>query len=105
MISSIQNPKIKRIRLLQTQARSRKKEAAFVVEGIRLVKEALQTGQIPELVIYTRDLDSRGEQLVGRFHEKKVVCEEVSQEVLKAASDTEMGCCSLLERQIPSLPR
>ena len=106
MISSIQNPKIKRIRLLQTQTRSRKKEAAFIVEGIRLVEEALQTGQVPELVIYTRDIDSRGEQLVGRFHEKKVVCEEVSQEVLKAASDTEtpQGILAVLPLQPLPLP-
>jgi len=106
MISSAQNPKIKRIRLLQTQTRSRKKEAAFVVEGIRLLEEALQTGQVPELVIYTRDLDERGEQLVGRFHEKKVVCEEVSQEVLKAASDTEtpQGILAVLPLHPLALP-
>ena len=89
MISSVQNPKIKRIRLLQSQSRSRKKELAFVVEGIRLLEEALNTFQIPELVIYTSDLDPRSQNLVEAFLKQNVPCEEVSEEVIKAASDTE----------------
>ncbi len=89
MISSVQNPKIKLIRLLQTQSRSRKKELAFVIEGVRLLEEALNTFQIPELVIFTTDLDSRGQKLVAAFLEQNVPCEEVSEEVIKVASDTE----------------
>ena len=89
MISSVQNPKIKRIRLLQSQSRSRKKELAFVVEGIRLLEEALNTFQIPELVIYTSDLDPRSQNLVEAFLKQNVPCEEVTEEVIKAASDTE----------------
>jgi TrmH family RNA methyltransferase len=89
MISSVQNPKIKRIRLLQTQSRSRKKELAFIIEGVRLLEEALNAFQVPELVIYTSDLDPRSQKLVAAFLEQKVPCEEVSEEVIKAASDTE----------------
>ena len=89
MISSVQNPKIKRIRLLQTQSRSRKKELAFIVEGVRLLEEAQNTYQVPELVIYTPDLDPRGQKLVEAFLEQNVPCEEVSEEVIRAASDTE----------------
>jgi len=89
MISSIQNSKIKRIRLLQTQSRSRKKELAFIVEGVRLLEEAQNTYQVPELVIYTPDLDPRGQKLVEAFLEQNVPCEEVSEQVIKAASDTE----------------
>lgn len=89
MISSVQNSKIKRIRLLQTQSRSRKKELAFIVEGVRLLEEAQNTYQIPELVIYTPDLDLRGQKLVEVFLEQNVPCEEVSEKVIRAASDTE----------------
>ncbi len=89
MISSAQNPKIKRIRLLQTQSRSRKKELAFIVEGVRLLEEAQNTYQVPELVIYTPDLDPRGQKLVEAFLEQNVPCEEVPEEVIRAASDTE----------------
>lgn len=89
MISSVQNSKIKRIRLLQTQSRSRKKELAFIVEGVRLLEEAHNTYQVPELVIYTPDLDPRGQKLVEAFLEQNIPCEEVSEEVIRAASDTE----------------
>ena len=89
MISSIKNPKIKRIRLLQSQARSRKKHRAFVIEGIRLLEEALRAQQLPGLVIFTSSLDSRGQQLLEVFQQGGVPCEKVSPEVLKSASDTE----------------
>ncbi len=88
MISSVQNPKIKRIRLLQSQSRSRKKELAFIVEGVRLLEEALNTFQIPELVIYTSDLDPRSQKMLRAFLKQNITCEEVSEEVIKAASDT-----------------
>jgi len=106
MISSVQNPKIKRIRLLQTQSRSRKKELAFIVEGIRLLEEAQNTYQVPELVIYTSDLDPRGQKLVEAFLEQNVPCEEVSEQVIKAASDTEtpQGILAILPLKPLPLP-
>lgn len=106
MISSVQNPKIKRIRLLQTQSRSRKKELAFIIEGVRLLEEALNTCQVPELVIYIPDLDPRGQQLVGAFQKHNVLCEEVTQEVIKAASDTEtpQGILAILPLKPLPLP-
>ena len=57
MITSRQNQKIKRIKQLTSQAKFRKKENAYVVEGIRLLEEALQADQKPEQVLYTSDLD------------------------------------------------
>jgi TrmH family RNA methyltransferase len=106
MISSVQNSKIKRIRLLQTQSRSRKKELAFIVEGVRLLEEAHNTYQIPELVIYTPDLDPRGQKLVEAFLEHNVPCEEVSEEVIRAASDTEtpQGILAILSLKPLLLP-
>ena len=107
MISSIQNPKIKRIRLLQTQSRSRKKELAFIVEGVRLLEEAQNTYQVPELVIYTPDLDPRGRKLVEAFLEQNVPCEEVSEEVIRSASDTEtpQGILAILPLKPLLLPK
>jgi len=40
-------------------------------------------------VIYTSDIDPRGQKLVEAFLEQNVPCEEVSEQVIKAASDTE----------------
>ena len=88
MITSRQNSKIKRIKQLNSQGKFRKKEAAFVVEGIRLLEEAYQADQKPESVIYTPDLDQRGLALVQSYEEQNVPCDEVAPEVLKAVSDT-----------------
>ena len=42
MIESAANAKFKRIQKLMKQARARKKEGVFVVEGWKMVHEALQ---------------------------------------------------------------
>ena len=89
MITSSQNPKIKRIRHLQRQARFRKKESAFVVEGIRLIEEIFTANRVPELVIYSTDLDQRGSLLLEQIKAQNISCEEVSESVIKNASDTE----------------
>lgn len=89
MITSRQNQKIKRIKQLTSQTKFRKKENAYVVEGIRLLEEALQADQIPEQVLYSPDLDQRGHALVEIFQDQQVVCELAAPDVLNAASDTE----------------
>jgi len=89
MITSRQNQKIKRVKQLTSQAKFRKKEKAYVVEGIRLLEEALQANQIPEGVLYTPELDKRGQALVQIFLDQGVPCELAALEVLNAASDTE----------------
>jgi len=89
MITSRQNQKIKRIRQLTSQAKFRKKENAYIVEGIRLLEEALQADQIPEQVLYSPDLDQRGQALVQIFQDQQVTCEQAALDVLNAASDTE----------------
>lgn len=89
MITSRQNQKIKRIKQLTSQAKFRKKENAYVVEGVRLLEESLQADQIPEQVLYTPDLDQRGNALVKIFQDQQVACELAAPDVLNAASDTE----------------
>ena len=51
MITSVQNPKIQWVRKLQSQARQRREEGVFVVEGVRLVEEALAAGWQARLVL------------------------------------------------------
>ena len=89
MITSRQNQKIKKIKQLSSQAKFRKKENAYIVEGIRLLEEALQADQMPEQVLYSPDLDKRGLALVKIFQDQKVSCELADPEVLNSASDTE----------------
>lgn len=89
MITSRQNQKIKRVRQLTSQAKYRKKENAYVIEGIRLLEEAIQADQTPDLVLFAPDLDNRAQALVKIFQDQQVPCEEAAQDVLNSASDTE----------------
>jgi len=88
MITSLQNPKIKRVRLLNSQSKSRKKQRAFVLEGIRLLEESLKAGFAPELVLYSKDLDHRGKELVNQFQDRGVQIEITTPEIFEAVSDT-----------------
>jgi RNA methyltransferase, TrmH family len=89
MLTSIKNPRIHHIRKLQTNARTRKKESLFVVEGVRLVEEAFKTKWQPELVIYTADVGPRGEEILAGFRDQNIETVPVAAHVMQAASDTE----------------
>jgi RNA methyltransferase, TrmH family len=89
MITSTSNSKIKTIRHLQNQGKARREQKSYVIEGIRLVEEALQQGLHPNLLIYTDSLDERGEHLLDVFRKENVQINRVSDQVFQAASDTE----------------
>jgi TrmH family RNA methyltransferase len=89
MITSSQNPKIKWVRSLQAQRRTRQKEAAFVVEGVRLVEEALASGWPARLVLYTPDLPPRGQAAVDAYASQGTAIVAVQENVMRSASDTE----------------
>jgi TrmH family RNA methyltransferase len=89
MITSPQNPTIKRIRHLQKRSKAREEEGAFVIEGLRLVEEALQHAWAPEVVLFTEDIDQRGWDVINGFRGQGVPTQHVSPEVMSAASDTQ----------------
>ena len=62
MITSPQNPKLKRVRSLQGRAKARRKEKAFLVEGVRLLEEAVAAKWPIRFVLYDRSLSSRGKE-------------------------------------------
>ncbi|MBG7610516.1 MAG: RNA methyltransferase, partial [Anaerolineae bacterium] len=107
MLTSPKNPKIQRIVRLQSQARFRRKEQVFVIEGVRLAEEALYAGYQPELVLHTENLSERGHQVIERFQSRGVHIQAVTPHVMKNASDTQspQGILAVLpisERAIPS---
>jgi TrmH family RNA methyltransferase len=109
MIRSVQNPKIQWVRKLQSQSRQRREVGAFVIEGVRLVEEALLAGWDAQMVLYTEDLSQRGMELVEQFKQKAVLVEQVSLPVMRAASDTQspQGILALItqrEQQPPDEP-
>ena len=107
MITSKQNPKIKWVRTLQNQSRTRKEEKLLVVEGTRLVEEAINSNWPANLVLYTEDLSERGQSLVDNYRSKNVQVELVSQQVMRAVSDTEtpQGILAVLQWQTSPLPK
>lgn len=89
MITSAQNPKIQWVRRLQTRPRERRQEQAFIVEGVRLVEEALAAGWETRWVIYSEDLSPRGQAIVQEFSQRGAAVDQTTASVLASASDTQ----------------
>jgi TrmH family RNA methyltransferase len=106
MITSSRNPKIQWIRSLNARSRERRESGAFVVEGVRLVEEALSAGWPARLVLHTADLEPRGQAVVGGFNARGVPVEIASDQVIRHASDTQtpQGLLAVLEMQSLPLP-
>lgn len=104
MITSTHNSKIQRVRALQSRPKQRRKEQAFVVEGVRLVEEVLASGWTAQFVLFTGELDRRGKSLVGSFTAQDTQVEEVTPQVMRAASDTQTPQGILAVVPMKSLP-
>jgi len=104
MISSVRNPKIQEVRGLQSRARNRRDAGAFVVEGVRLAEEALNSGWRAKAAFYTRGLDERGQLIIKSLPAQKINAEEVSESVMKAISETKSPQGILLEMEAKELP-
>ena len=89
MLTSIKNPRIQQIRKLQSSARTRRKEGLFVVEGVRLVEEAMMAGWQPTIVLFTEDINERGQQVVDHFRAAGSEVLVVAPHVMEATSDTQ----------------
>jgi len=104
MITSASNPKIRQIRDLLNHPKARREMQAFVVEGVRLVEEALQSGWEAKWVLHTNDLPPRGQAVVQSFAARGAITEVISPQVLKAVSDTETPQGILAVLGMRSLP-
>jgi TrmH family RNA methyltransferase len=89
MITSTKNAKIKEIKALQARKKNRVKSGVFVVEGVRLLEEALESGLLPTLTLYTEDLSERGMALVDKAKMLNTMIETAMPHVMSAASDTD----------------
>ncbi len=89
MLTSTSNAKVKQVRALQARSRNRNDARAFVVEGVRLVEEALKANWEARLIFYTDDLSQRGHEIVDAYRQSNVEVVPISPEVMRAASDTQ----------------
>ncbi|MCC7130462.1 MAG: hypothetical protein B6D39_01660 [Anaerolineae bacterium UTCFX2] len=109
MITSYQNPRIKWLKALQNQPRLRRAEKTFVVEGVRLVEEALAAGWKARFIIHTQDLSERGQKVLQGFAVQGAPIEQVTESVLHSASATVssselLAALEWLDLPLPSKP-
>jgi TrmH family RNA methyltransferase len=89
MITSLSNPTLKLVRALQSERKAREQERSFVIEGVRLVEEAVRAKALVRLALHTDDLDARGRAALHRLARLGAQVEAVSPRVMAAASDTQ----------------
>lgn len=89
MITSVANEKVKYVRSLYRR-RVRYRERHFVIEGVRLVDEALRAGIVPALVFYSEEVDALpgGQELLAKIQKRGSPAFAVSEKVMKALADT-----------------
>lgn len=89
MITSSQNPKLKLVRALQGRAKERREAGLFVIEGVRLVEEALKANWPFQFVLYSDGLNERGKELLNILVTDQMEVEETSGDLLQNVSETE----------------
>ena len=90
MIESQANPHVKHIRSLAADRKDRRRERLFVIEGVRLVADALAGGALLDLALYAPvqlELTQAGQALLDQL-ETLAVAHPASAQVVAAASDT-----------------
>ena len=105
MITSTSNDRVKYVHAL-SRRKTRQEEGRFVVEGVRLVEEAVRAHVQPDFVFYTAEVGERGRKLVERLHASGMVCLEVTPGVMRVCSETESppGILAVLPMSAASLP-
>jgi RNA methyltransferase, TrmH family len=105
MITSNQNPKIKFARSLFGRAKERRDAGAFVIEGVRLVEEAIKANWPIQFILYDDSLSERGKTKVEALKSQGADVEEISTELMQALSETEtsQGILAVLSfHQLPT---
>ncbi len=79
--------------------KERQEANAFVVEGVRLIEEAVISGWKFKFALYSDGLSERGKDLVNVLVAHRIDIEEVSGDLLQKASETEtpQGILAVLE--------
>jgi len=104
MITSSQNPKLKLVRALSGRPKDRREADAFLAEGVRLVEEALAADWPIRFALYSSGLSERGMELVDGLKVVGSEVDEVSDDLLQAACETEtsQGILAVLDHsQLP----
>src|SRR5512139_1963157 len=77
------------MRALLNQRKQREEEGAFVIEGVRMAEEGLQSGWQADLVLFTNMLSERGKEVVRAFERANVAVLEVEARLFHDIAGTE----------------
>lgn len=102
MITSTQNKRVKYAKSLQTKARLRRSEMKIILEGNRLINDALERGANPEFALYTPD--GADYDLIAKLQSHQCELVPVSDDVLQHVSDTQQSQGILVIFFIPKPP-
>ena len=105
LINSTQNKRIRHIKALQTKARLRRSDGKFILEGDRLIADALSSGGKAETALYQPDIADY--ELIARLQEVRCALLPVSKAVLRHVSDTQQapGILAVFHIPRPPLPK
>lgn len=110
MISSPQNDRVKLVRLLQRQPKTRRQQKRLVLEGVRLIGDALDSGVLPDFVLVTAEAASGlARDLIGRLQVARAIYLEVTDSLMVDMADTEtpqgvLGVFPLPDLPVPTTP-
>jgi TrmH family RNA methyltransferase len=105
MITSSTNSKIKLVRAL-AKKQTRQEQKQFVVEGVRLIEEAVSAGILPVFTFYTASIrgDRRARILLDKISAMRRETYEVSDNVMRAIAATETPPGFLAVVPFPQIP-
>jgi TrmH family RNA methyltransferase len=105
-ITSPHNAKITFVRALLSRRRERDHQQVFVVEGVRLVEEALLAGWQIEIVLFSPKVGERGRSLIQKLQKHAVDIEETTVELLHSlsATETSQGILAVVQKRELLLP-
>ncbi len=89
MLTSLSNEQVKLVRALQTQRKRREQEKRFVIEGVRLIEEALKANADFDFVFYEETKDERARKLLDELTRRRVSLIQTSTQIMRAVADTE----------------
>lgn len=106
MITSPHNPKVQRVRGLFEKRKEREAQQACVLEGVRLIEEALAAAWPVELVLYTSQLSPRGRDVLDGLSAARAEMFEIPAYVMDsvAGTDTPQGILAVFGVRPPPLP-
>lgn len=106
-ITSLHNERIKLVRALQSQPKARRKASRAVLEGFRLVGDAVEAGTLPDFVLITPDAglpDGPAFSILEQLRALQVPVLDVAPEVMAHAADAQTPQGILAVVPAPRLP-